>query len=185
VIKNTKETIYLPSMVFLTKAEIDQIKHLEPRLLGHSLLSQSNQKDKADQEKINIINEIPQNIKERLAVYGSQLPTDKVPLTMSIGEFFYNIYVSHSVKPEAPLAAKKYEKKVQEYAELLDNEEFDIPEDMKAVLLDVLNNNDKWTQTRFGVMVETVPPKYITITSKGVLGFNQILVETEEALGAI
>ena len=179
--KNVKETINLPALFILTNEQIKSIKDLESRFIKYSQ-NLSKGIENSD-EKSEIHNLLPLDVRARLNSFGVHLPTDKISMTMSVGDFFYSIYIAHVEKPEAPLAIKRYERKLSDYAELMYKEEIDLPEDMRSVIIEVMLDDNKWKNTKFGAIIDTGPKKYIIISHKGITNFEQVLKAAEEALG--
>ena len=115
-------------------------------------------------------------MQKNLTFVGARLPTDVIELSMRLGDFVYHVWTSNTKPTQAPLAIKRHEKRTMELADTLDKNDIEVPEDIKNVLLGVLEDEDKWKVTQFGAFVTVDGQnRYLGLTSVGASCFTKIL----------
>ena len=130
--------------------------------------------DATELEKV--ASRLPEKMRSELASIGALLPSDTIDLLMRLGDFLYHIYAFHTKPAQAPLAMKRHEKRLMDLASMLDSSEFVVPQDVLDIAESVLNDEEKWAVTPFGVMIPVdSTPKYLGINSHGASLFRKIM----------
>jgi hypothetical protein len=118
---------------------------------------------------------LPEQMQKELDNYGVELPIDTIALTMRLGDFLYHLYAGNFQPLQAPLAIKRHEKKLQDLADALSQEEFEVPSDVVKIASDVMSG-EKWATTPFGVLIKVdSKDKYIGVNHRGAMIFEDVI----------
>lgn len=116
--------------------------------------------------------------KAALLGLGAKLPTDLVPVTLSLGTLLFDIYYSAQTAPDAPLRKALFEKNRQDFAVRLSGDSFELSDQEIEDIELVLDEDDKWRKV--GITIYTGGPteatkKYYTF-GHGIAGnFNNVM----------
>jgi len=141
--------------------------------------------EKARQELINLYT--PEQ-KEILESVGAKTHIDTVILNMTMGEFFFSIYVTDLEEPVAPLQKAIFNKKLQDLAVSLTKEEFELPTEVKDRVMKMMDNDELWKRVQFHVYANVpvdkkeVVKKYTLLNYVGVQYFSKIIGDSVAAL---
>ncbi len=108
---------------------------------------------------------IDNHMAAELKYLSVDLPIEPLMLTQKVGNLLYDIYLSHITEPKAPFAKAIWQKKNQDYAHKLDQETFEVPEEVRQVCYKAMADEDLWKKT---VSWITFPTKEIDSEGKSV-----------------
>ena len=97
--------------------------------------------------------------KEMISKYGVETHINLIDVHMSLGEFLYSLFMSHTKEPVSPLQKDAFLKKKQSLAAEFTKDEFEIPKEVANLVEEVMNDDAKWEKSSFGVSVKVEPKK--------------------------
>ena len=175
---NTVETIKVPAS-FLVSGVNELTDDIKQRLLS---LTQLTDESARALEKEGIAMALPPEMQKALAFIGAQLPVDIIELNMRLGDMIFHVWSFYAKPAQAPLAIKRHEKRAMELAEIFDKESFgDLPEDVKTVLVKVMESQDLWEKTQFGAyVIVNGETRYLGLTAMGASCFTKTVSAAAE-----
>lgn len=179
MVKNVIQTVTLPATFLVNgfdKLNPETQKSLIQLAQERAEAAKSNVGTENDDFSVEYIrSELPEQMQKELDYYGVKLPIDTVALTMKLGDFLYHLYAGNFSPLQAPLAIKRHEKKLQDLAEAMSQEEFTVSSDVVKIAADVMGD-ERWTKTPFGVIINVGgQDKYIGVNSNGAMVFDQVI----------
>gem|GEM_PF-7114678 len=178
MIKNISETIRVPASFLVDGFNelSNEVKEKVILMSKEQMLAKSENRGIDESDIDEVFNLLPEKMRQDLSNIGAKLPSDLVALTMRLGDFIYHVYAINNKPSQAPLAIKRYEKKLMELADALDRDEFDISSDVLAVIESVIGDEKKWESTQFGAsLVVDNSNKYIGLSAIGASFFKKIV----------
>jgi hypothetical protein len=172
--KNVSQTIQVKALTLVTQNKITPEIRLKLEQAGKI-------KDDTDEEKIRLLKEIheeiPPEIKEELISAGVDSLLANVNLTLTLGDFFFDLLMSVKVPPQAPLKMAYHQKQVQELAARLQSDTLDITANDLAQVRSVLDDDQKWARVNVNAAIDMkgATREAIKLTSNGVTLFGDIL----------
>jgi hypothetical protein len=154
-VKNVSQTIKMTAMMIMPSANaMTPEMFTKLKELGSA----------SEENKLKILQELktmyPAKMLKDLETLGLNTPMDTVDSTLTLSSFLFDIYVSGKKPPVAPLALKIYEKEMLDLAAKMKGlEEFEVPEEMMDILLDMVKDDDKWQTAKIHVEVDTKKEK--------------------------
>jgi hypothetical protein len=133
-------------------------------------------KEKAEEFRRELLSKLPKKIKDTLAGFGVESPTDRVPVTLETAAVLFDLYCKGATRPESPLGKRLVAKKEQELAEALNKEEFEIPEWARQPIHNALSNDAIWTKTDMtAYTVVDDQRRFFVINYKGASYFTGVI----------
>lgn len=178
--KNVTQTIKFPALAICsTQSPTELTKAIAELHLARAKKEEVDEAEiKAAEEKVRA--NTPEQLRAELDAMQVALPGDMIDLTMSVGSLIFDTYM-HVVKPpQAPLARHLYQKRCQDLAELLDKDEFELPDYAKGAVKQCLSSEPIWAQLNASVWSEIDSKdgkvkRFTPINSKGVNYFNEVV----------
>lgn len=144
-------------------------------------------------EKISTAKEIldekvPEEHKAFMKHMWVDYPHEVLELRLKLGHVLFELYEKGTPKPDAPILLRSYNKRMQELADVLNSDEFEIPDDVKSAALDIMSDNDKWKSFGASAYVQKIHEddkkevRSISINHKGVEFFDKVLNELTNIL---
>jgi len=177
---NSVETIKVPAS-FLVSGVNELTDDIKKRLLSLTQITDTDENTKY-LERGFIAMELPPEMQKALTFIGAQLPTDVIELNMRLGDMIFHIWSFYAKPAQAPLAIKRHEKRAMELAEIFDKESFgDLPDDVKTVLVKVMESQDLWEKTQFGAyVIVNGETRYLGLTAMGASCFQKTVSAAAE-----
>ena len=122
--------------------------------------------------------------KKALDLLGVQLPSDLLPVTLTLGSLLFDIHYADSTPPEAPLRRALYERARLDFAGRLNQDSFELTADEAKKIEQVLSDDAAWEKVRVTVHAggpDEETKKYFTFPSGIALNFNLVLGACVEA----
>lgn len=125
---------------------------------------------------------IDDKTRKQLDHIGAETVNSDIGVSLTVGSFLFDLYATHTPKPEAPLLIHLFNKKMSEFAEILNKDEFDVPGEILECAKKVLADSELWKKTVVATYVSVGEEKRtIAMTSQGISYFGQILNQVIEA----
>lgn len=104
---------------------------------------------------------------------------DKCPVSVKLGSVIFDLYCQGSIPPKAPIANALYVKKRAEYADILSQDEFEVPDEVKDSAKVILTNDDKWDESAVSSTIVTANGEdvFMTMKASSIYSFRKILSE--------
>lgn len=185
---NTKSTfpfsvsILMPRLPFITarkegEAEEDHKTRdvdLRKRSAEAAALPDGEAKDAA---VASVHQEMVPEIVQRLAEYGAKLQEDRVPLTVSLGSLFFDLYEISAPQPaEAPLAQMIHKKRRDELATRLESEEFELSRQEINTIRPGLEDPKVWETVKLSAYYMIGEEKrYVSLNNKAAPFFGSVV----------
>jgi hypothetical protein len=148
-IKNVTQTIKMTAMMIMPSASA-----VNQSMLQKMKEYASAPEDKKESVLAELIEMYPDKLKKDLEILGAKMPMDTVDTTLSLSSFLFDVYMSGIKPPLAPLALKIHEKKILDLAEKMKGvDEFEVTEEMMSVLMDIMQDDEKWQTAKIHVEV--------------------------------
>jgi len=116
--------------------------------------------------------------KEELKTLGVESPLDKVDVHLRLGNLLFDMY-QHNVKfPSAPMAKRVEENRRNQFVEILNADEFEVPEEVVNAARDVMSDDSKWAGVRVHAWIDTDEKDtkiFLPMSGKG-LGFYKDII---------
>lgn len=156
MIKNDIETVRFPAANLCTELTPPEIK---------KLMVDAVQQGEPDAFRAQIISKLPEQLAKQLAGLGVETPYDLVGVNIKLGNMLYDMYVQATPIPTAPMSQMALRKRVQEQAERLDADQFELTDDVLGCARRTMNDDALWNQLK--------PSAWIDVgTEKRYLGLN-------------
>jgi hypothetical protein len=120
-LQNTKQVVKLPVSAVIASQTPDVIKD-EMQMIYANYTG-----EERDAKLSEVADKLPPKMKEELSYFGCKLPTDVVNFYMSLGSYFFDMYVNNLPKKESPIQKQLLEVRKGKLAELLLEDEFTLP----------------------------------------------------------
>jgi hypothetical protein len=88
--------------------------------------------------------EIPESLKAAADTLGVEKISDSIDFSLSLGSVIFDIYHVQTQLPKAPLAQEREKAKRLKLAESLEQDDFEVPEDIKQLLEKTLTDDSVW-----------------------------------------
>lgn len=185
--RNVSQLVSFPA-ASMTQAELpEDIKAMCISLVTAQDLTE----DQIRERRAEILSAMPEQLKKELSFYGAELPTDKIQVGMKAGTLLFDAYIAATKQPEAPLAKHLHKKRVMELAEMLNSEEFEVPEWAVPGIKSVLEDDQAWKRLQPTAWIEVgtnsetgeSQKKHFTLTSQGANFFSDVLSAAIQAVG--
>jgi hypothetical protein len=149
------------------------------------------QEKKTDEDILNTYNDgFSQKVKENeeiqkwLRSLGVDDIFDLVTIKMTLGEVFWNCYASLIPEPNAPIAKIKHANKIQDLLKELSKDEFGLPEDVRSLVVDCMEDEEKWSKVSLSISYQSDgKDMYLPVISKSFYDFPDLANEAIKALG--
>lgn len=135
-----------------------------------------------DETQDNTLREELKNIlskesKEFLSAINAELPTDKVAVSIKLGQFLYELLLLEQPEHIAPLQVALHKKYLNDLAVRLNENEFHLEPYETHNLKKILESNEKWAKLNVVALIEGNKQKSreIRLVSSGIKYFDQIL----------
>ena len=177
--KNVTDSVKLAAWTVLGKDLPQETKTLMADYL--SFLRVDDQ-EKAKEGKDKLLQSLPKFAADELSKLQVELPTDIIEVHMSLGNILYDLWAQTSQAPQAPLAMELHKRKMSSYAATLDQDEFEIPDEIQKSSRSILEDDDKWGRVSGTAWVyvknqegSDTMKQYLTVGSKGISIFPKII----------
>ena len=171
--KNIKQTVKFPAYALVSEKIPDEVMNV---LMNQEKLDKEEVKKKA-------IELLPKKTKEALNKVGAELPNDPVDVTLSLGSFFFDMYMTTAKTPEAPLARHVFQKKSMELASIVDQEEFALPDFAVGYIRSAMMEERDWKRANVSVSVKSGEEfLFIPVRSEAANYFSEIMNAAVQAV---
>lgn len=150
------------------------------------IAAENNKTDKQTllDKKENLLKRCSNQIVAQLNSIGAKYPSDRVEVYMNLSDFLFDLYAASAPKPESPLGKKLADKKLHDLSEVLNSDEFNLPDWSLEPIRRSLSTDSIWTKMNVSVYVKVNnEKKYFSINTKGANNFNEVLDAATSAFG--
>jgi len=142
------------------------------------------------QNKKEFFSLIPDEYKVQFNQIGITLPTETIDITLTLGDFLFDIIVESIPKPTAPLKLAAYNKGIGDLAERLLAPEFELTESELEAVRKVMDDDVLWSKVKVDAEINggktlALSQAGISIFDKVVQGAVNIFVPPEEKIEMI
>jgi hypothetical protein len=107
----------------------------------------------------------PQQFFDELKTLGVPTPFDKVEVSLNLGGFLYDIYISGVTIPAAPLAKKFFEKELLDLATALQEKTISLNDKFLQGIKEVMLDDEKWGKVKVHVNIKVGDSKIVVPTN--------------------
>lgn len=126
---------------------------------------------------------LPVEYQKALESFYCKTPGDIITLKLTLGHFFFDVFMMNQKKPVAPLNQKALELKVQKLAGVLEKEEFELPDFAIPHIVQNMQDDENWPSYTLNVIFEKDGLSGSTkISAKGVEAFPLVKAAAQEVL---
>lgn len=117
----------------------------------------------------------PQKV-EQYKSLGANLPSDMVRVTLTLGQLVFDMFTITAEPPKPPLAAALFSKRVQNLASRVQNDEFDLTDELLGQIRPALEDDKKWAEINLTVYATVDGKKYyIRLNSNAAAFFPNVI----------
>lgn len=166
-IKNIKQTFRFPAFALLGDSLPKELTSLIPA---------------GDQDAI--MAQVTPDIAEKLGAFGVKSPTDLVLVETTLGIFLFDCYILGAVTPNTPMGKHISAKYAQELAQLLERDEFTIPDYALEAIRKTLSVENLWNRIQATAYItdKEDTKRFLTLSSQGISYYHNILSAAAESV---
>jgi hypothetical protein len=126
------------------------------------------------QNKKDFFNLLPDEYKNHFNQIGIMLPTETVDITLTLGDFLFDIIVESIPKPTAPLKLAAYNKGIGDLAEKLLAPEFELTESELDAVRKVMDDDVLWGKVKVDAELNN-SGKTLVLSQTGISIFDKVI----------
>ena len=175
--KNVSQTVQVKAFTLVTQNAVSA--EIQRKIAQAEAMEDSEEKTALLAE---VHKDLSPTVKEELKAIGTDSMIADIDLSLSLGDFFFDLLMSARVQPQAPLKLAYFQKQIQELADRLQGDEISVLENDLTQLRSILDNDEKWAKVRINAAIdmENATKEAISLTPRGVTLFSEILASSIE-----